>query len=495
VSFIVVPHGVTASTAEVWVGAANEPRVQERSVLLEYGERETELDPAAWSGWESYKPTDPASYPLLDRLLHRLLPKSEPVIRTLHYQRVRLERLEPRASYPLKLHVDGSPVVGPDGGPPDASVTTLPASLPLEDERSFTLLLGSCYYGPEDREGAVAKTYHRIPEARKPDVKVLCGDQVYLDNPWRDTTFKWYLGNHKPGVFRAMLFDKYVANWERNGEAGFGDLLAEGANYFCSDDHEFWNNAPNFGGVGFLNTLTGKQRQWWMREARHLFRAFQSPRSVLEFELPPLSVRVADTRVDRDPAGRRFMRDGDLRAVGRWIEGLQGPGVLAVGQPVLVERTSVRDTIRRRGLKGLIMKHLDRNLPDYAQYAELVRYIRSSRHSIVLLTGDVHFGRVTHGQLRPGSGARLVEVISSPMQAVLDDDGGPLFGRYREAPAGDFPGLSSRRVAHRRNHFATIEFHGNAGGNVEMTVRSWTIPRPGDPAPEEPETIFQTELA
>lgn len=186
------------------------------------------------------------------------------------------------------------------------------------------------------------------------------------------------------------------------------------------------------------------------------------------------------------------MKDQDLRALGRWIEGLRGPGVLVVGQPVLVEKTSLRETLRGKGLKSTVMKYLDRNLPDYAQYDELVRYIKSSSHSIVLLTGDVHFGRVAHGELGVDSPARLVEVISSPMQAVLDDKGEPLFGRYREASTDRFPGLKSREVARKRNHFATVEFITNAEGRVAMAVRSWPIPHPA--APEGPETVFRTEL-
>lgn len=497
-AFLVVPHGVTDTTAEVWVGAVGETPVRERSVVLEFGDREIELNADAWSAWESYSPADPASYPPLDRLLHRVLPQSDPVVRTLYYQRAKVERLEPRTSYPLRLRVDGRHVTGPEMGLREGRVTTLPTELPVGAERPFTLLLGSCFYGPEDRDGAVGKTYRDIPEDNRPDVKMLCGDQVYLDNPWKETTFKWYLGNRKPGVFRAMLFDKYVANWGQvgGGDAGFRRLLSDGANYFCSDDHEFWNNAPNFGGVGFFNTITSKQRAWWLREAGQLFHAFQSPSPFLALEVPPLSVRIADTRIHRDPAGRRFMRDKDLRALGRWIEGLRGPGVLVVGQPVLVEKTSLRETLRRKGLKGTIVKFLDRNLPDYAQYEELVRYIKASRHSIVLLTGDVHFGRVSHGELAAGSTASLVEVISSPMQAVLDDEGEPLFGRYRPAPADRFPGLRSREVARRRNQFATVEFRRSGDeGRVEMTVRSWPISYPGDPTPQEPRTVFQAELA
>lgn len=332
-TFLLVPHQVSSTSATVWVGAIDEANLRERSIRLEFqsegGQETIELDDSGWSIWASFSPADPVSYPLPDRLLHRLLAKSSPVVRTLHYQRVTLERLEPRTCYSLELRVDGRDTGdGLDRHLRKGSVVTLPSMLPAGGEKPFTMLLGSCFYGPEDTDGMVGATYRRLPESRRPDAKVLCGDQVYLDNPWRDTTLKWYGGNRKPGLFRAMLFKKYVDNWGqvRDESAGFRHLLANGANYFCADDHEFWNNAPNFGGVGLANTLTRGQRRWWFEEARRLFRAFQSPSCLLSLEVPPLSVRIVDTRIHRDTKGRRFMRDADLREVGSWIEDLRGPG-------------------------------------------------------------------------------------------------------------------------------------------------------------------------
>jgi hypothetical protein len=184
----------------------------------------------------------------------------------------------------------------------------------------------------------VGKTYRCLPEEQQPDIKVLCGDQVYLDNPWYETTLKWYRSNRIPGSFREMLLNKYWDTWTHaSGEGtGFRQLLRHGANYFCSDGHEFWNNAPYFGGVGLANTVTRSQRRWWFREAGRLFRVFQSPSPLLEIEVPPLSFRVVDTRINRDTYGERFMRPENLDAVKEWIASLDGPGVLMVGQPLLV---------------------------------------------------------------------------------------------------------------------------------------------------------------
>ena len=500
-SFLVVPHQVSDTAATIWVGALDEENVRQRSVRLAVeGGNEVltiELDASAWESWESFRPEDSKFYPLVDRLLHLAsVLKAPPVRRTLDYQRVEVRPLGARTTYSLKLRVDEERIIGSERLLREGRVTTLPATLPARDEKPFTLLVGSCFYGPEDREGLVGGTYHYMPEDQRPDVKVLCGDQVYLDNPWRETTLKWYRANQKPGLFRAMLFDKYVANWTQvSGEdAGFRQLLADGANYFCSDDHEFWNNAPNFGGVGLLNNLTPGQRKWWFEEAVRLFRAFQSPSSLLQFDVPPVSVCIADTRINRDTKGVRFMRDEDLRAVGRWIEGLQGPGVLVVGQPVLVEGDSVANSLLKKGLIKAILSYIDRDLSHYAQFKDLVGHIQSSDHSVVVLTGDVHFGRVACGQLKRGSEATFVEVISSPMHAVLGDKDEPLFGTYKNAPVNHFPISEDREVLRRSNHFVTVRFSLSEDRRVNMEVRAWPIPRPGEEVSPNCDVVFERTL-
>jgi len=487
--------------ATVWVGALDEVDTRQRSVRLEIEgggeEREIELDASGWETWESFRPEDPESYPLVDRVLHlATVLKSPPVSRTLDYQRVEVRPLRARTSYSLKLRVDDQTVIGTERHLREGRVTTLPASLPTKDEKPFTMLVGSCFYGPEDPDGLVGGTYHYMPEDQRPDVKVLCGDQVYLDNPWRDTTLKWYRANQKPGLFRAMLFEKYVANWAQVGgeDAGFRQLLKDGANYFCSDDHEFWNNAPSFGGVGLLNSLTSGQRKWWFEEAGRLFRAFQSCSPLMCFDVPPLSVCVADTRINRDTKGVRFMKDEDLESVRRWIEGLQGPGVLVVGQPVLAEGDSVIGSVLKKGLMNAVMSYIDRDLPHYAQYEKLVGYIKSSDHSVVVLTGDVHFGRVACGELNPGSETMFVEVISSPMHAVLGDKVEPLFGTYKKAPKDRFAITEDREIMRRRNHFVTVQFSSEDDGRVSVEVRAWPIPQPGEEISPGCDVVFKRAL-
>jgi len=328
----------------------------------------------------------------------------------------------------------------------------------------------------------VGKTYTSLPENEKPEIKILCGDQVYLDNPWRETTLTWGKPLAPPGSFRKKLFEKYVENWTQapSENAGFRQLLRDGANYFCSDDHEFWNNAPNIGGVALAHTLLRIQREWYFREAADLFRAFQSPSPFVEFKVDPLSFCIVDTRINRDIKSRRFMNDDDLEALKQWIKGLKAPGVLVVGQPLMTERTSIRSYIRKLKFGSLILSYFDKALPDYEPYEDLVECINSSRHSVVLLTGDVHFARVASLQSGSGSWTKLVEVVSSPMQVVSNFLGRGTFGKYKPAPPFGGSQLCStnpfgEEQNTQMNHFATIEFSQAEDATVTMKVKYWPI--------------------
>jgi hypothetical protein len=490
-TFIVVPHEVGATTAIVWVGAVREGDVRDRPVRLDLGgvRNSVELTGDKWKVWQTFKEEDPLGYANADRLLHEAIGRQEtPIAERFYYQRVELENLSPRTSYEADLIVDGLSPVGTEGYLRSCSFRTLPSGLPrAESGGTFNILLGSCFYGPKDLDGRVGRTLAALPRSHRPDVKLLCGDQVYLDNPWYETTFKWYRGNRKPGLFRKMLLDKYLANWTQrpNEDSGLHRLLADGANYFCSDDHEFWNNAPGFGGVGFVNTLSAGQRGWWFEEARKLFRVFQSRSSLQGFDVGRVSVKIADTRIDRDTAGIRFMLHENLEAVKDWISSLDGPGVLGLGQPLLGADAP-------KTLMGRIVSRFDKDLADYGQYAELKEAIRDCEHSLVVLTGDVHFGRVASTLPGPDCVTKLVEVVSSPMCLVT---GGTASG-YK--PALGLGGEEMLNVnpfgSEHRDHFATVRFSEGDHDLVTMAVSYWPIRQTGAEPAQEPAETFEFKL-
>jgi hypothetical protein len=320
-AYLVVPQDASTNNATVWIGAIDEPfNPSQIRLVSDLGDHP--LQPR-WERWVSRNGA------------HRL-----------DYQRAIITGLQPGTRLPVRLLVNNQPQA-------DARVTTLPAQLPTLGDKPFTVLLGSCFCQREDAEGAVGRTYVQLPAAARPEVKILCGDQVYLDDPWQH-----YLWNiHDPSELEAEFFRNYRATWMQ--EPGFRQLLTDGANYFSPDDHDYWNNAPNFATV-IRDTWSHDGRQQWFATANQFYQMFQTPARVTTFAVGPLSFLIADTRSHRDSHQRHFMLPTDLDAVGEWLHHLTGPGVLVVGQPVFRPKTGL--------LRGTFA---DWNLPDYEQYGEL----------------------------------------------------------------------------------------------------------------------------
>jgi hypothetical protein len=100
----------------------------------------------------------------------------------------------------------------------------------------------------------------------------------------------------------------------------------------------------------------------------------------------------------------------------------------------------------------------------------------------VILTGDVHFGRVATCQLP--SGTELIEVISSPLSLVDKAVGGNWKRAPDFFPAINVPGIVSSPVrtetyAVTSNHFVTVEFSA-VGSAVAMAARAWPITDTGE---------------
>jgi hypothetical protein len=471
-TFIVIPHEIGTATATLWIGAKGEGDVQHKPVRLDLNGESRQMGDN-WRVWQTFADTDPQDFAPADRRLHESISKDEPIRERIYYQRLELEGLDADEPYRATLIVDNQEADGLNERLRSCSFRTLPYELPEAGSRStFNILLGSCFYMPGDLDGMVGHTFDNLPESHRPHVKFLCGDQVYLDNPWYQTTLKWNWSYRQPGAFRKMLLDKYLATWTQSPDenSGFNRLLTVGANYFCSDDHEFWNNAPSFGGVGLANTFSPRRRSWWFEEARKLFRMFQSRSSLLGFNIGNLSVKVVDTRIDRDTSGIRFMLYENLQEVQAWLSALTGPGVLVLGQPLLKA-----DAIQSRTDK--ILSGFDKDLADYGQYAELKKSIHSCPHSVVVLTGDVHFARVAY--LSPDSNGvtKFVEVVSSPMCLVPGFFGRRKSNRYQAALPLDSEPINSEKPfgEKHRDHFATVRFSAVGNDAVRMKVTYWPI--------------------
>lgn len=425
-SYLLIPHDVTETEAKLWLGAINEA-FNPADVTIESLGRSFTPD-AAWRHW-----------------------KSQDGDNELHYRYFNLVGMDPGRTYPLALRIRGELQA-------DGEVTTLPIRVPAAGQKPFTVFLGSCFSWREDEDGKAGNTFYHMPTPERPHIKILCGDQVYLDAPWRE--FLLALPHREPELER-RFFENYRKTWTQSGfTSGYQQILKRGANYLSSDDHEFWNNAPN---PSFANnTWTQTGRDTWLALARNFFRMFQTEDAVKTFSVGggALSFCIADTRINRDPGRDFFMFQSDFDKVAAWIAGLQGPGVLVVGQPILTKKTSF--------FKG---NFGDWGISDYRQYDDLLRLIKSATQSLVLLTGDVHYGRVASAQLRPELGTKLIEVISSPL-SLVDEKAA---GTWEPAPEVFRRMQTEKEFASNRRHFLTLEFSAIGNKHVSMLVKFWPI--------------------
>jgi hypothetical protein len=379
--------------------------------------------------------------------------------RHVRYRRVRVGGLDAGRRYRFELR-HGGLVLGTAAG------DTLPNRLPSLDERPFTILLGSCFARQNDGAGEVGRAFSLLPSGARPSLKILCGDQVYLDGFGLQTVFS--------AIDRAGLTDRFIETYAKawTQEPGFGTMLRGGATLFSSDDHDYWNNAPNSSVTAPQTYLPGVADRWWAI-ASGMFEAFQRRLNQPQrtFAIGDLSLYLADTRIERSRGQSAFMSEPELRGLESWAASLTGPGLLVVGQLIFTPRGSFIDRLKDLGLADF-----------EAQYERLVRALRGAPHSVVILTGDVHFGRVVRTQL--GMGPEIIEVVASPLTLIFPGNNWkPAPSRFPTDGPADLPGWPVTTDAGyniNEDHFATLEF-ARSGAFVRMRVRAWPIHTVGLP--------------
>ena len=124
--------------------------------------------------------------------------------------------------------------------------------------------------GPRTAPGTRGGHIRSSPADARADLKILCGDQVYLDQPTTE-----FLGHtHNADQLRERHLGNYANAWSQTG--GFRELLRVGGTYFSSDDHDFWNNSPNPTIIA-RDTWFQQGRDDWKAAAKALYGAFQRP--------------------------------------------------------------------------------------------------------------------------------------------------------------------------------------------------------------------------
>ncbi len=208
---------------------------------------------------------------------------------------------------------------------------------------------------------------------------------------------------------------------------------------------------------------------------------FQTPVPGQTVAIGGLSIFVGDVRMARTEDRLRVMEPAQYDALRTWVHGLAGPGILVLGQPIFATEA---------GLKGYVA---DWSLPDFRQYRDLVGLLVSTPHDIIVLTGDVHFGRAASCQLP--SGRRLIELIASPISLVSALVGGHWKPTPDLFPAIPVPGVPQTRITgsayeQTANHAMTVGFSA-VGPAVRLTATAWPI-RAGQPAVGTP--VFTTDV-
>lgn len=308
------------------------------------------------------------------------------------------------------------------------------------------VVVASCYYGFLNQ----GWSYHNTlasEHCRDAAFKLLVGDNVYLDVHPRqrdDTLDGGYLET-------AWLYAQY---WFY--QQPYAELLGLGPTLTTWDDHEFWNNYP--AEVPWLSRSKGVRRAEYEAAARECVRVFQAtlnpPSPVAaaardnlsyRFTASPVSFFVADMRSERQAAGDGAvtMPAATLAALRDWATTLDRPGVLVLGQPLMIEAGDWRD----------------HNPPYYhAEYTQLWQALDDAPFDVLVLSGDVHHSRVL--ELRSPLGKPVFEIVSSPachLPPVVWHQFGIVYDR-QDRGSVSFPltvRVGAKHAAVRCCHFAT----------------------------------------
>ena len=354
---------------------------------------------------------------------------------------------------------------------------TLPSRIPLKGKKPFTLGLGSCFYNHRDGGQAAASykaLYKRGSDAVRPDITFLTGDQVYLDIGFDSLSLF-------PDEIRQRIANDYALHWQT-----LGSILSRGGTWMLPDDHEYWNDYPFYDSL--IPTLLALKLSWvrkaWKDAAKDAVKNIQRSPQVDIFSIgKDLSICLADLRSFRKK--KKMISDQAFVPILNWAKSLKSPGVFVSPQPLIVEKNPD-----------------ERNLLSFqAQYTELLKALAHSGHDIVLLSGDVHFGRIATVPLG-NNGGRLVEIIASPLsnltglngiatsvpktkpqkfpdpKAVTIEGWDPATVKYD--PAFNVKTKKGRLGSaypreRTREHFMTVSFCRLKNGGIQLNTDAWRV--------------------
>lgn len=394
--------------------------------------------------------------------------------------------LQPATEYTCELLVGG--VIQATG-----IAKTLPNSLPDAGgaRRPFNVFVGSCYYRRNDPQRRVPGAYMELWNHGqwRSDVKFLCGDQIYFDNPPTDFRPRTNIS----AWIRRRLTNKYRTTWR-----DLDPLLSRGITYFLTDDHEYWNDYPNRQNGAWV-FATHNADDYLQRRTEAFANDFQWAGAAEGFSIGNLNFRVLDTRRHRSLNAKTFAQQQDVVNTINWLKGLSSPGVLVLSSPIFVPRTE-SSSFNFAVTTGSVIT--DHNLPFFdAQFLPLAHALLEAQVDVVAVAGDPHFSRVAECNVpadptNNNRAHKIVEVISSAMATVNGAGGTPRRGPNRfpmpgqahgSIPSSNIQYLDYSTVNQQGNqaadNFVTLSFERVRNPNdifanvVQMRVRSWLCKR------------------
>lgn len=288
---------------------------------------------------------------------------------------------------------------------PELVVRSVPNSIPSSDW--LRILLTSCYHQAEDSAGLAARTCQNIPSAEHPDLTLLMGDQVYLDLP----TLRNFPDDE--AQLAAQFEVDYRKNWDHDG--GLAGILDSAPSVCCPDDHEYWNNFPHSSPI-IQNSFSELGRKRWKSAADQAFDAFQVAAPAqrgdgVEVDIAPLSVIVLDQRSHRHDDCSATLTPAGLAQLNAWVDRLISErkfGAVVTGQSLLDKPVG--------NFEGKVADRMLSNYGDYGAVVGALERLAKAGRPVLLLTGDVHWGRIT--AIKQGGRTRFYEIVCSPSSLV-----------------------------------------------------------------------------
>jgi hypothetical protein len=274
----------------------------------------------------------------------------------------------------------------------------------------------------------------------RPDIVAMIGDQVYIDQPPTEFLFAKTADD-----LEQFISLRYLNTWRQ-----LRPILERGLHLHITDDHEYWNDYPFQPAPLWLALQDEPYRELMSdlteRAADLIQLHNMGAGPVGEIRLTGnVSMFVADTRRTRsDRPARGFLDRTLFDLLLEWINGLNGPGILVLGQPIIHKPKGYFDTldtltdgffdlvqlvlpmplaVLTELLQDLLTYIGDRNLPWYAeQYMTLLNALQNAAHDVLILAGDIHIGRVSQVWMltHQGPPRKVYEVVSSPLRILPD---------------------------------------------------------------------------